>query len=163
MKRIATISFLLSLTFLVSPAHTCTPNRDYVPPTIEAESARSHSVVVATITEFRLLSDQTNASERIPRRQAKFYVLFSLKGNLKVGDLVPVLDEPNPCDLGFSQQFLDEQMGREGVNTTSNTWVLFLSGKPPFKLWESPRSAPLNLFGTDEMRQLFIRQSNAKK
>lgn len=149
----------LQFTFaaLISPyALACSPNPNYVPPSIKAETARASSIVVATIADFTFWKDPKPDNTSSSLRDGKFLVLFSLKGTHKAGDVVHVLDDSSPCSLSFSTQITSDTNDGRWALVTSNTWVLFLSGKPPYKLWESPRSGPLNEFSTEEMRGLFL-------
>jgi hypothetical protein len=154
MKRLATVIQAFVAVHIVGSAFACSPNPAYVPPTVRAEATRAENIVIAVITEFPFLEkSKTDTLSKL--RDGKFYVLYSLKGHFKTGDIISVLDEPGPCELGFSSQNLSETTGGRYTLANSNTWVLFLAGKQPYKLWETRRSGPLNQFSTEEIRRLF--------
>jgi hypothetical protein len=141
-------------------------NPVYVPPTTKSEAARSHGVVVATLSTYRVLptpKQSTDSDFYAQEREGTFIVLFTIKGNAKAGDLILVRDSPNSCDAGFHAQFTQVGADQKLLMATSNTWLLFLSGEVPYKLWESPRSGPLNLFTTDEIRELFVSNAGSKE
>ena len=155
-----TIRMLILLGAAPAWALECAPPQP--PFTLNEAITNAHSIVVATLSEVKLLPRPKNPFPLVGERLGTFVVLYSLKGGLKEASRVEMLDTGSTgCPGSLDEQFIESEKNREVLVRTSNTWVLFLAGDPPYKLWETAMSRPMNHFRLIDMQRLFALKRSA--